>query len=142
MHLAGLNFHMLRWLRLPGLRSALIGSKRCPPGIRTGRCQTLATRRQQTHRLLLRRAYGNLSSAICPSYFSTVPYQKKEGFYMLICTCEHCRYIFRYPLMPSICPDCGSKYIRKASNKEMHDYYRIQKILRKEIKMGLYATNG
>ena len=62
MHLAGLNSHMLRWSRLPA-RSALNECHRhSAPSVVDARINSF-----------FRLAYGNLSSAICTSYFSTVP---------------------------------------------------------------------
>lgn len=58
---------------------------------------------------------------------------------MKICTCEHCRYTFRYPLLPVRCPDCGNKKVRPASEKEVQRYRVEQKIIADEIRTGLYG---
>ena len=45
---------------------------------------------------------------------------------MKICTCENCRFTFRYPLLPLACPDCGKKdAVRPATEKELEDYYKM-----------------
>lgn len=59
---------------------------------------------------------------------------------MKICTCEKCRYTFRYPLLPPACPDCGSHSVRQATEQEKKEFHRNQKILAQEIRMGLYAA--
>ena len=59
---------------------------------------------------------------------------------MKICTCESCRYTFRYPLVPPTCPDCGQKTVRKATEHEIEDYHRMQRILAEEIRLGLYPV--
>ena len=59
---------------------------------------------------------------------------------MMICTCEKCRYTFRYPIQPLTCPDCGSSAVRPTNEKEKKDFHREQKILAKEIQLGLYAV--
>ena len=59
---------------------------------------------------------------------------------MKICRCESCRYIFRYPIIPSFCPDCGRETVRKADEGELREFKRDQLILAKEIKAGLYAA--
>ena len=58
---------------------------------------------------------------------------------MRICTCENgnCRYVFRYPLLPPSCPDCGKRTVRPANKAEITRYLREQKILREEITSGL-----
>lgn len=61
---------------------------------------------------------------------------------MKICICTKCHYAFLYPLLPSQCPDCGSHTVRPANEQEKKDYHRDQKILREEIKAGLYAAAG
>lgn len=60
---------------------------------------------------------------------------------MKICACENrnCRYIFRYPLVPPTCPDCGKKNVRPANRDEITRYTHEQEILRKEISMGLWS---
>ena len=57
---------------------------------------------------------------------------------MKICTCEHCRYTFRYPLIPLMCPDCGKKKVRPASKKEILRFRIEQQIIADEIRAGLY----
>ena len=59
---------------------------------------------------------------------------------MKIYTCEHCRYAFRYPMRPQACPDCGADAVRPASDYEVNDYWKMQKILQEEIRIGLYAA--
>lgn len=59
---------------------------------------------------------------------------------MKLCTCDKCKYTFRYPLIPQYCPDCGSHSVRPANEKEKQDYHRNQRILSEEIRMGLYAA--
>lgn len=61
---------------------------------------------------------------------------------MRICTCDKCRYTFLHPLLPQRCPDCGSQAVRPATEKEKKEYHRNQKILREEIRTGLYAVTG
>jgi len=61
---------------------------------------------------------------------------------MKICKCESCRYIFRYPVIPSGCPDCGQRRVRAANIQEIRSYLSDQKILREEIRKGLYAAAG
>ena len=58
---------------------------------------------------------------------------------MKLYTCDHCRYIFRYPLKPQACPDCGREAVRQATPKETEDYDTMQIILQEEIRSGLYA---
>ena len=57
---------------------------------------------------------------------------------MPLCTCKQCRYIFRYPLLPSRCPDCGAEAVRKATDAEVQEYRRMQEILREEIRLGIW----
>lgn len=57
---------------------------------------------------------------------------------MKICTCEHCRYTFRYPLIPLTCPDCGMKKVRPANKKEILRFRIEQQIIADEIRAGLY----
>ena len=59
---------------------------------------------------------------------------------MKICTCETCRYIFRYPIIPSRCPDCGKDRVRRATSSEVSAFRADQKILAEEIRAGLYGT--
>ena len=59
---------------------------------------------------------------------------------MKICKCEACRYVFRYPLIPAGCPDCGQRTVRAADEKEVKTYWEDQKILQEEIQRGLYAA--
>ena len=59
---------------------------------------------------------------------------------MKICTCEYCRYTFRYPMLPVSCPDCGRKKVRPASEKEVLRYWTEQQILADEIRTGLYTA--
>ena len=47
---------------------------------------------------------------------------------MKICTCENCRFTFRYPLLPLACPDCGKDAVRLATEKEVADYWRMQEM--------------
>ena len=61
---------------------------------------------------------------------------------MKICKCESCKYVFRYPLLPSSCPDCGKQSVRIATEKERYDFHRNQKVLAEEIRLGLYAVSG
>lgn len=61
---------------------------------------------------------------------------------MKICTCESCHYIFRYPILPPACPDCGKKDVRKATAEEIKEFHRMQVILAEEIRMRLYAATG
>ena len=61
---------------------------------------------------------------------------------MRICKCDNCRYTFRYPLIPSNCPDCGSSAVRTANEKEVEIFEQDQKTLQEEIRMGLYAAAG
>ena len=61
---------------------------------------------------------------------------------MKLYTCEKCHYIFRSPLLPYSCPDCGKNNVREATEREKQEYHRNQKILAEEIKMGLYAAMG
>ena len=61
---------------------------------------------------------------------------------MKICKCESCRYVFRYPIIPSGCPDCGQRLVRAANIQEIKMYLNDQKILRDEIRKGLYAAAG
>ncbi|MBQ9064756.1 MAG: hypothetical protein IJ123_04855 [Blautia sp.] len=61
---------------------------------------------------------------------------------MIICTCGSCRYIFNYPLVPQGCPDCGKGPVRIANKTEVKEYYRLQRILRDEIRRGLYPAVG
>lgn len=56
---------------------------------------------------------------------------------MKICTCEKCRYIFPFPLVPLSCPDCGSENVRLATEIEIMDYRKLQEILNEEIRNGL-----
>lgn len=60
---------------------------------------------------------------------------------MKICTCTSCRYTFRYPIVPSACPDCGRQTVRLASSREIEEFLHNQKILAKEIKLGLYPPS-
>ena len=59
---------------------------------------------------------------------------------MKICTCEKCRYTFRYPLIPELCPDCGAKKVRQATPAEIKDFYDMQKLLEEEIRDGLWTA--
>ena len=59
---------------------------------------------------------------------------------MKLYTCESCRYTFCYPLKMSHCPDCGKEAVRLATKEEEEDYESMQKILREEIRLGLYAA--
>ena len=61
---------------------------------------------------------------------------------MIICTCDKCKYTFRYPLLPPACPDCGTKAVRPANEQEKKEYRKNQRILAKEIRSGLYAAAG
>ncbi len=61
---------------------------------------------------------------------------------MHICTCSHCKYTFRYPMIPFHCPDCGKDAVREATEEEIRDYHQMQAILREEIRLGLYAATG
>ena len=59
-----------------------------------------------------------------------------------ICTCESCRYTFRYPIFPTACPDCGKKTVRTATDQEIEEYYKNQLILEREIREGLYPATA
>ena len=59
---------------------------------------------------------------------------------MKICTCEACRYTFRYPIIPLRCPDCGKEAVREAAAKEIRQFHIEQEILRKEVQLGIYAA--
>ena len=61
---------------------------------------------------------------------------------MKLCTCDYCRYIFRYPVIPVRCPDCGKRNIRPADKQEIAAYRRDQTLLAEEIRMGLYKAAG
>ena len=62
---------------------------------------------------------------------------------MKICTCENCRFTFRYPLLPLACPDCGKKdAVRAATEKEIVDYWYMQEIIKEEIRLGLYPVGN
>lgn len=61
---------------------------------------------------------------------------------MRIYRCTSCRYTFRYPLKPQCCPDCGREAVRTATESEVKDFHRDQKILAEEILTGLYAAAG
>ena len=58
---------------------------------------------------------------------------------MKICTCENCRYTFRYPLLPASCPDCGKEPVRIATCSEAMDFCRLEAIVSEEIRAGLYG---
>ena len=64
--------------------------------------------------------------------------RRTEDSNMKICTCEHCRYTFRYPLIPLTCPDCGMKKVRPANKKEILRFRIEQQIIADEIRAGLY----
>ena len=59
---------------------------------------------------------------------------------MKICTCEACRYTFRYPIVPLCCSDCGKDAIRESSAKEIRQFHIEQEIVRKEVQLGIYAA--
>ena len=59
---------------------------------------------------------------------------------MKICTCTSCRYIFRYPVLPSSCPDCGKQTVRLASALEIKEFHINQAIIAQEIRDGLYEA--
>ena len=59
---------------------------------------------------------------------------------MKLYTCESCRYTFRHTLQIQTCPDCGSPSVRAATKEEAEDYKIMQKILKEEIRLGLYAV--
>ena len=59
---------------------------------------------------------------------------------MKICTCEACRYTFRYPIVPLRCPDCGKDAVRESSAKEIRQFHIEQEIVRKEIQLEIYAA--
>ena len=61
---------------------------------------------------------------------------------MILCTCEKCRYTFEYPRIPEHCPDCGAGSVRKAPAPEVRDFARIRKILREEIRLGLWEDGS
>jgi len=61
---------------------------------------------------------------------------------MIIYRCTSCRYTFRYPVLPSACPDCGRRTVRPADRRERQEYRRNQKILIREIRQGLYNAAG
>ncbi len=58
---------------------------------------------------------------------------------MKYCTCESCRFTFRYPILPPACIDCGEGPVRNATDEEIEDYHRKQKILQAKIMSSLYA---
>ena len=69
------------------------------------------------------------------------PAPKRHTFeHVKICTCEACRYTFRYPLIPPRCPDCGHAKVREARRNEIKEYHRMQKILAEEIRLGIYGA--
>ena len=61
---------------------------------------------------------------------------------MKIYRCTSCRYTFRYPLKPQCCPDCGRGDVRSATESEVKDFHRDQKILAEEIRAGFCAAAG
>ena len=61
---------------------------------------------------------------------------------MKICTCSQCRYTFRYPLVPTCCPDCGARAVRRATSSEIREFRRMQKIIEEEIRSGLCALTS
>jgi Zn finger protein HypA/HybF involved in hydrogenase expression len=61
---------------------------------------------------------------------------------MKICTCENCRFTFRYPVLPLACPDCGQDAVRLATENELSDYYKMQEIIKEEIRLGLYPVGN
>jgi Zn finger protein HypA/HybF involved in hydrogenase expression len=61
---------------------------------------------------------------------------------MKVCTCENCRFTFRYPILPLACPDCGHDAVRLATEKELSDYYKMQEIIKEEIRLGLYPAGN
>ena len=72
-----------------------------------------------------------------------LPHLRHERCAMMrLCTCEACRYIFRYPLIPPRCPDCGKGPVREAAEREIAQYQREQKILEEEIRAGLWGNWG
>ena len=70
----------------------------------------------------------------------TDPAANEVKYIMKICTCEACRYTFRYPLIPPRCPDCGHGKVREANRNEIKEYHRLQKILAEEIRLGIYGA--
>lgn len=42
----------------------------------------------------------------------------------MICTCEHCHFIFSRALIPEQCPDCGKPVIRQATEEERLEFER------------------
>lgn len=44
----------------------------------------------------------------------------------MICTCTHCGYTFENAEIPEQCPDCGKYAVRRATEQEEREYYRIQ----------------
>ena len=61
---------------------------------------------------------------------------------MKVFICDCCRYTFRYPLKPQFCPDCGREAVRTATETEVTDFHRDQKILAEEIRNGTYSATG
>ncbi len=61
---------------------------------------------------------------------------------MKICTCEACRYTFRYPIIIPRCPDCGKGPVRKANKDEIRTYLRNQEIIAEEIRLGIYGVSA
>ena len=63
-----------------------------------------------------------------------------EEAVMKLCTCDHCRYIFRYPIIPVRCPDCGKRNVRPANEQETDAWRHDQAVLAEEIRLGLYKA--
>ena len=61
---------------------------------------------------------------------------------MIICKCDSCRYIFRCPIFPVSCPDCGKRNVRKAEKIEVKSYWQDQALIAGEIRAGLYAAGS
>ena len=66
--------------------------------------------------------------------------RRGETIMMKICTCEACKYTFRYPLLPLHCPDCGRSAVRDATGEEIKEFYHLQEILAEEIRSGIYGA--
>lgn len=70
----------------------------------------------------------------------------------MIYTCDHCRYTFSAPILPSRCPDCGKQVIdrngtsepviRPASDDEIEWYRRIRKEIDEENNDGKDDTRN
>ena len=48
------------------------------------------------------------------------------GRKMVYC-CSYCRYVFERDEAQTSCPDCGKKFIRHATGKEIEEYIQFQR---------------